>query len=50
MTTAVVILYTDTLLKMYKVPLNLFMCILTDVTPTKADITNDLTITCLPAH
>jgi len=26
------------------------MCILTYVTPTKADITNDLTITYLPAQ
>jgi hypothetical protein len=26
------------------------MCILTDVTPTKADFMNDLTINYLPAH
>ena len=26
------------------------MCILTDVTPTNADILNDLTFTYLPAH
>jgi hypothetical protein len=38
-------MYTDTLLKMCQVPLNQLMCILTDVTPTKADISNDLTIT-----
>jgi len=43
-------MYTDTLLKMYKVPLNQLMCISTDVTPTNADILNDLTFTYLPAH
>jgi hypothetical protein len=34
---------------MYKVPLNQLICILIAVTPTKADIMNDLIITYLPA-
>jgi len=38
-------MYTDTLLKMYKVPLNH-----PDLTPTKSDILNNLTITYLPTQ